>query len=465
MLQPRNSQNHSTLRHRARTAGGRVAALRFGALLLLVVPPFLAGCRNALRSLGPDGPAIQANADELFGALTARYSAVARDPKYEHARNRLNRYALVPSKIFDDTAIWTGVPGTASRVLLVEGGAHDGRYVLAARPSVARPVRPGDSRHLMSLVRLSPDEYVWDTDVSFSVGDFPPAVMGAVVGGLLASPEGRAEPQIRADYRGVAPRATAALASLFSMDSIRTTTFGDGSTDIRVTIGIHADRLKSRYPAFSSYVAKYLNPARYRMSLADRGGAIWFDMTGIERSLQLHYRSKNGKLAPLFGPARERPDTMQLRVDFNTKFKIFGVGFKNLVGDVVITTTPHEQAWTLLWHHEPQWELPLITEKLLRSPLRRPFEGTGASFHIGLRDSVDGATLLERRAHGVVKESAILRFINALGSGAMSDLADKTEREEEQFFREILTALHADARAVAQGLGGVAEEKTNAANP
>jgi hypothetical protein len=442
-----------------------VAGLRGGALVLLIVAPLLGGCRNAFRSFGTDGSAIQANADELFGALTARYSAVARDPKYEHARNRLNRYALVPSKIFDDTTVWTGVSAASARLLLVEGGAQEGRYVLAARTEVPRPVRPGDSRHLMSLVRLSPDEYVWDTDVTFSLGDFPPAIMSALVAGLLASPEGRAEPQIRADYLGVAPRATAALGSLFSMDSIRTTPFGDGSTDVRVTIGLHADRLKQRYPAFSSYVAKYLNPARYRLSLSDRAGAVWFDLTGADRSLQLHYRSKNGKLAPLFGPARERPDTMQLRVDFNTKFKLFGVGFKNLVGDLVITTTPHEQAWTLAWRQEPHWELPLITEKLLRSPLKRPFEGAGVSFHIGLRGGADGPTLLERRAHGVVQESAILRFINALGSGAMSDLADKTERDEEQFFREILTALHADARAVGHGLGAVAEEKTNAANP
>ena len=465
MFQPLNPQRQRTLRDRSFAASEHVAALRRGAVLVLLVPPLLGGCRNALRSFGTDGPAIQANADELFGALTARYSAVARDPKYEHARNRLNRYALVPSKIFDDTTVWTGLPGSASRVLLVAGAAHDGRYLLSARPDVPRPARPGESRHLMSLVRLAPDEYVWDTDVAFSLGDFPPAILSALVGGLLASPEGRAEPQIRADYRGVAPRATAALASLFSMDSIRTTPFGDGSTDVKVTIGLHADRLKARYPAFSSYVAKYLNPARYRLSLADRGGAIWFDMTGAERSLLLHYRSKNGKLAPLFGPARERPDTMQLRVDFNTKFKMFGVGFKNLLGDVVITTTPHEQAWTLVWRQEPHWELPLITEKLLRSPLKRPFEGAGVSFHIGLRNSEDGPTLLERRAHGVVQESAILRFINALGSGAMSDLADKTEREEELFFREILTALHADARAVGHGLGAVAEEKTNAANP
>ena len=408
---------------------------------------------------------MEANAGQLLGALTVRYSQVARDHKYELARNRLNRYALVPSKIFDDTALWTALPGATARQLVVQGEMDGGRYLLAARATAPRPSRPGDSRHVMSLVRLSPNEYVWDTDVAFSVGAFPSAAAGAIVAGLLSSAEGRTEPQIRADYRAVAPRATAMLASLFTMDSIRTTPFSDGSSDVRVGIGIHADELKQRYPAFGAYLAKYANPARYRISLTDHAGIIWLEVTGADRSVQLHYRSKGGRLVPLFGVARERPDTMQLRVDFHTRFKMFGVGFKNLVGDVVITTTPHEQAWTLTWRKEPHWELPLITEKLLRSPLRRPFDGAGLSFHIGLRDSAGAPTLLERRAHGVVQESAILRFINALGSGAMSELADRTEREEEQFFREVFAALHADARALAPTLGGVAEEKTNAANP
>ena len=465
MPQLLNTFRLNLLRDHSRAAAGHVLGRRPRTLVLLAASLLLAGCRNALRSLGADGNSIAANADQLFGALSARYSQVARDHKYELARNRLNRYALVPSKIFDDTAVWTAMPGAATRQLAVQGAADDGRYVLAARSSVVNPARPGDSRHIMLLARLSPNEYAWDTDVAFSLGAFPPSAAGAVVAGLLSSAEGRTEPEIRSDYRAVAPRATAVLASLFTMDSIRTTPFGDGSTDVKVALGIHADVLKKRYPAFGSYLAKYANPARYRISLTDRAGVIWFDITGADRTVQLHYRSKNGRLVPFFGVPRERPDSMLLRVDFHTRFKLFGVGFKNLVGDFVITTTPREQAWTLTWRKEPHWELPLITEKLLRSPLRRPFDGAGVTFHIGLRDSVGGPTLLERRAHGVVQESAILRFINTLGSGAMSELADRTEREEEHFFREIFAALHADARALAPSLSALADEKTNAAHP
>jgi hypothetical protein len=132
---------------------------------------------------------------------------------------------------------------------------------------------------------------------------------------------------------------------------------------------------------------------------------------------------------------------------------MFTVGLHNLVTDFVITETPHERAWTIIAKREPQWKLPLITEHLIRSPLHHPFEGAGVIFHLGVRDSADAQTLLERRAHTTVQESAILRFLNSLGSGAMSDLADKTEREEEQYLREVFIALVTDVHAVAPSFG------------
>jgi hypothetical protein len=52
----------------------------------------------------------------------------------------------------------------------------------------------------------------------------------------------------------------------------------------------------------------------------------------------------------------------------------------------------------------------------------------------------------------------------------MSDLADRTEREEEQFLHDVFAALQADARALAPSLGTAPiaapeAEKTNAADP
>ena len=384
-----------------------------------------------------------------MGAVIARYTQPTRSPEYERARDRLTRMALVPSKIFDDSGAWTSKPSPLLRMLLVQGEGEASRYVLAMRPTVTRPVRPGDSRHLITLTKLGPNEYSWETAVDFSLGGVTAADIESLFTALLASAEGAgtSEAELRADYRAAAPRATAVLGALFSIDSLRSTPFADGSTDVVLTIGIHADGLRSRFPAFANYLGRYVNPARYHMSITDRSGASWFDVRGGERQLQLHYRAEHGRLAPLHGPSRPRPDTLEVRTDFTTRMKIFTVGLHNLVSELVITSTPHERAWTVISRREPDWNLPLITEHLLRTPLRRPFEGAGILFQIGVRDSAGAATLLERRSHVIVQESAILRFLNSLGSRALSDLANRTEREEEQFVHDVFVALQADARA------------------
>jgi hypothetical protein len=430
---------------------GQNARVRLASALLLGLS--LVGCREAFRGLGSNAGAVIRNADQLFGAMVVRYSQVERDPKYELARNRLNRSALVPSRIFDDSTVWTSEPSPVLRALLVQGTPEDGRYLLAARPNVTRPMRLGESRHIITLARLSPNEYVWDTNVDFALGTVPAPEVGAFTTALLGSAERGSEQELRADYRAATPRTAAALGLLFSIDSIHATPFSDGTSDVTLTIGIHADALKERLPEFGNYVAKYINPAHYRFSLMDRTGAIWFDVQGADRLMRVHYRSAQGRLAPLYGTPRSRPDTLELHVDFTTKLKLFTVGLHNLVTEFVITDTPHERAWTIVAKREPDWSLPLITEHLIRSPLHHPFEGTGVIFHIGVRDSADSQTLLERRAHTTVQESAILRFLNSLGSGAMSDLADRTEREEEQYLREVFVALVADVRAVAPSFG------------
>ena len=428
------------------------------------------GCRQAFRGLGPNTGALERNAEELFGAMVIRYTGVSRDAKYELARTRLNKSALVPSRVFDDSTIWTTMPSSVLRALLVQGIPEEGRYQFSSRPNVTRPARLGESRHIITLARLSPNEYVWDTQVDFSLGTLRASDVGSLTTALLASAERGSEQEFRADYRAVAPRTAAVLSALFSIDSMRATPFSDGTSDVSLTIGLHTEQLKARYPAFGDYLAKYTNPAHYRVSLTDRSGAIWFDVKGADRQLSVHYRTAQGRLVPLYGPPRTRPDTMELHVDFTTKLKLFTVGLQNLVTDFIVTDTPHERAWTFVARREPEWKLPFITERLLRTPLRRPFDGTGVIFHLGVRDSLESHTLLERRSHAIVQESAILRFLNSLGSGAMSDLADRTEREEEQYLREVFVALLGDARALAPSLGTAPmaapdAEKTNAADP
>jgi hypothetical protein len=129
------------------------------------------------------------------------------------------------------------------------------------------------------------------------------------------------------------------------------------------------------------------------------------------------------------------------------KVRRFTVGFRDYHGEFAVTRTAHERSWSIVTRREPEWVLPLVTERLLRTPLRRPFQGSGAAFRIGVQDdSTGGQTLLHRRMHLEVEESLILRFLGRLGSIAVSDFSGRVEREQNDWLREVFSALAADLR-------------------
>jgi hypothetical protein len=113
-------------------------------------------------------------------------------------------------------------------------------------------------------------------------------------------------------------------------------------------------------------------------------------------------------------------------------------------GEFVHTKNARDRGWEMRFTKEPEWHLPLITERLLRSPLRRPFEGKGVKFTLGFRTGPEGQTLLTREFDVTVRESAIMRFLGNLGFTAMSDFAGKVEDQENRFIAEIMAALRMD---------------------
>ena len=83
----------------------------------------------------------------------------------------------------------------------------------------------------------------------------------------------------------------------------------------------------------------------------------------------------------------------------------------------------------------------------MRSPLRRPFQGAGSSFEIGVTDSAGAQTNLRRETHLEVKESAILRFLSGLVGRVFDDLDAAVEREEAVYIRELVVAFQQDLGA------------------
>jgi len=96
---------------------------------------------------------------------------------------------------------------------------------------------------------------------------------------------------------------------------------------------------------------------------------------------------------------------------------------------------------------EPDWDLPLFTARLIRTPLRRPFAGEGSLFRVGVRGDGTEQTVLFREIRLFVQESAILRFLNGLSGAAFSEFADQVDAEQNAWLRAVFSGMREDARA------------------
>jgi hypothetical protein len=415
--------------------------------MLPLVLPLIASCKAASLAYGPDPATARANADGVFSALERRYTKVTRDPKSSNARMRIARYALTPSKIDSDSAVWSGRSGF-TRELVIEGTTQSTGYTFAVNHGMGLPRLVGDSRHIMRLSPLGEDEYQWATDVDHNVGVMTPVRAGAVFTALLASAE-RAPTSIRSDYRAAFPRTMQAVGRLFVLDSVATQSQSDGSTIVTMHVFLDANKLRATNAMMAKYVDKYVGNAKYRLRLTDAAGVEWFDANAEKAErVVLRFRSKNGALQPLTGAARPMPDTLQIDVDAQAKFGLFTVGVTDMIGSFVQVRTPNERGWLMRFQKEPEWHLPLATKQLIRSPLRRPFQGSGILFRIGFRNSPNAPTMLYRKFDVAVRESAIMRFLGSLGFTAMSDYAGGVEAEENRFLAEMFAAMRADVKAL-----------------
>lgn len=416
--------------------------------VIAFLPLISAGCRQVESGFGA-GAHARTSVDQFYGALANRHLEIVRNAKYEYARVQLSRGALSPSRVYDDTAAWTASSG-AVRVLETFGTHTDDKYVMSSHRNVPAPTKPADGRHVTTLSRVSDGEYQWDTTVDFALGSIRPADLALVISRLMAAGEGLTDKDARAEIAAAAPRSSAVLGMLFSLDTIHPVALGDGSTLVTLGIGVHSDQLRQKMPAYGEYVRKYMDTARLRFVLTDRSGAPFLDAQGHDRFLSIKLRTVGGHLVPLAGPPRPMPDTLVILADFTTKVKLWHVGFHDLSLDFVNSARGDtERDWTVTGHREPHWNLPFITARLIRAPLRRPFAGEGALFRLGVRAGTgDEPTVLVRQSRLVVQESAILRFINSLTSTAMDDFGVRAEREENQWLRELFIAMREDAHAL-----------------
>lgn len=415
--------------------------------------------------VGEGQPATaRARAEQFFASVGARFADPLRDQKYDSARIRIASAAFLPSRVWNDTSVW--IAQTASqRLLYVNGHYADGRYRFETAPSLKATVRQADSHHVISLTRLASGEFAWDTDVAYAVGTITAADLAAFIGALIAGAEHRDEQTIRADYRTTVPRTSAVLGQLFSVDSIRVQELGDRSTVASFAVSIHPAGVQARFPNFARYLRRYFETGRMQWAVTDRAGVPYMECSAVNGHMTFRVRTLAGALMPLSSAATGQPasasaasphsatelpmpDSLILAGSFSMKVRRFTVGFHAYRGELALLSSNRERSISLVTRHEPSWDLPLAAEHLLRTPLRRPFQGAGTSFQLGIRDSAGAQTLLYRQLHLEVQESMILRFLGRLGAIAVNDFTGQVEREQSIWIHEVLTALVADIGAI-----------------
>jgi hypothetical protein len=415
--------------------------------LALLSPLLLSSaCRGAASAFGPTASAARTNADEFFTSIALRFTNVERSPKFLTARERFGKYALTPSKLFDDSVLWTGIQDD-TRSIGVSGLFNNNRYLLATPGSARMPDRPGDSRHFMQLRHLVENDYEWQTSVDMAVGKVTAPEFANAISRAMAGGESRAPQFLRAEYRSTFPKTTAALGELFSLDTLTTTPDQEGATTIVLGIRLLPEKIRPTSPAFADYLDKYFTPAQYRLDVTDRRGDRWFEISGRDNLMMLRFRSMHGHFMPLGGGVRTIPDTLQIRMDAITKILLFHVGVRNLVGELRTVETAHERGWYMRFMKEPDWKLPPTVRYLIRKPLRRPFEAEGTLFSLSINDHPGSQTLTTKNLTTTVRESAILRFLGKLGGTARGDFVGKVETEENKFLAGVFEALRADTRA------------------
>ena len=422
---------------------------RTSVLLAAVATLALPACRPAAPAFGTTPEAARRNADDFWGAWAARFTNVERTPKFAAARPKLSRYALAPSGVYDDASVWTSSTGEV-RTLMLTGRLHGNRYVFDADATAGPPQGVGDSFHLMQLRRLVDDQWEWQTAIDMAAGQVTPDQLRDVERAVLASALRAPVPVLRAEYRTAFPHTTAAMGLLASLDSLGVQRLRDGSAIVDLRVSLHPERLRSRYPAFAQYLAKYVKPAKYSVAFSDRTGARWIVTTARDQRFSFLLRVlPDGRLAPLDGSVRPMPDTLVMRGDFSAKFSVFTVGVSDLTAKVAVLDTPGERGWHFSFDREPEWHLPLAVSHLIGTALRRPFDGSGMQLRLSARRRPDGQTVIARRVLVNVQEGAIVRWLGGLGAGAMDDLQGRAEDEEDRFLVDLFGALQDDFTALA----------------
>lgn len=415
-----------------------------GLVLLLALP----ACQEPARRLSAD-PGREASGP-LLEALALRFGPAQRDAAFEALRPKLERAALVPSRIIDDEGAWPVRDGERRVVELVGYGSLAGGYHLGVRGEAVPPSRAGEYRGRVQLLRTGGGRFQWEVTEELAVGPVRVASMSSALDALFRSAEGQDGPAARAAVLRAFPRAAPALGRLLRLETLALWPEG-GATRVDVAVRLVPDRVAPTAPRLAQFVRRYLGPMQLNAVARDGSGRAWWTLEARQSLWTLRLRVLGGSLVPLQGPADARvPAELRVMTDYETRMGRFRVGARGLLAEVALVRTPAEKGFVARFLSEPEWVLPFLVEPLLHGPLRHPFEAPGSEAGFSAREPDGGSTRLVRHFRARVRESFVVRWLGGLTSRAMSDLRSGAEAELDAWARECLLALRDDVQALAR---------------
>jgi hypothetical protein len=412
-----------------------------------------AGCRESVQELGPR-PGGPVAVDEFAVAIATRFGPIERGPRFNAARPKLARSALVPSRVFDEADLWTAREGEWRQ--LDYFGHRDGeRYRLEVQPSAPPPRDPGDYRARLRLHRIEDGRYEWIMRQELAVGSLRADDVAKALTTLLHGAEGVSAAEARARAAAAFPRTAAAFSRLYHLETLVLTPEEGGATAVRLGIRLEPEGLRETAPRYAAFLEKIAAPMRASATLTDPSGAPWWQIELAELLWTFRFRVRDGSLVPLEGSDERRlPAKLRLAIDFSTRAGLFTIGVRHLVADITLTRTSHEKSYTARYGQQPEWRLPFLVKPFLRGSLRYPFEGSGSTSTFALRESSDGPTELVRDYGIRVRESWIVKWMGGLGNSAVGDFRKGAEWESDRYSRECLYALRDDVVTLLNEPGG-----------
>lgn len=416
---------------------------RYEILLLLVLNP-LAACRDTPAAFGPSPALARANADDLFLALQRRFTRPERPPALSAALRQIVQSAFTPSQLYDDSTLWNTRLPDGERALITDGTYATDHYAFTTTSSTT-PERLGDAHHEIRLQRLGPSVFEWNTSVTTAIGLAHPADLDRVLSALLGECAREDVEALRTGSHATFPHTSVVLGQLLTVDSLERTPLADGSAQITLGVTMQPAGIAATYPHFASYLEHYVARIRVHADIVDTDGTTWLTFRSANGRYLLTVRATaDGHLAPLSGPPRTIPDSLLVHGELFTKVSLFTVGMSDLVAQLVLIHGAHDRAWALHFRDEPRWQFPLAVDRLMKSPLRRPFADGGALVRVGLADSTSGEAHLTRDSRLDIQESAIVRWLGGLAGNAIGAFTGSVESEGDAFFAETFAALRDD---------------------